>query len=240
MPHVCEVIYKTLKKDYLSLPLCEEDWLTLVENTNARWQFPNAWGAVDGKHVHLLHPPNSGSEFYNYKGFHSIVLMAIVGYDYKFLYVNVGCQGSISGRGVFKNTDLHLALETKQLGLPDPKPLPYCIDCSNIDPVPFILVGDEAFPLSKYLMKPYAQRNLDDERRIYNYRMSVTENAFGILVNRFRLWVGRCNLSPDKASILLLASLVLHNMSCTKSKKILIYHLASLTPSLIVAKFWKD
>ena len=58
VPHVCEVIYKTLKKDYLTLPLCEEDWLTLVENTNARWQFPNALGAVDGKHVHLLHPPN--------------------------------------------------------------------------------------------------------------------------------------------------------------------------------------
>ena len=103
--------------------------------------------------------------------------------------------------GVFKNTDLHLALETKQLGLPDPKPLPHFIDSSNIDPVPFVLVGDEAFPLSEYLMKPYAQRNLDDERRIYNYRMSrlrrVTENAFGILVNRFRLWVGRCNLSPE-------------------------------------------
>ena len=108
--------------------------------------------------------------------------------------MNVGCLGRISDGGVFKNTDLHLALDTKQLGLPDPKPLPHFID-----PVPFVLVGDKAFPLSEYLMKPYALRNLDDERRIYNYRMSrlrrFTENAFGILVNRFRLWVGRCHLT---------------------------------------------
>ena len=118
--------------------------------------------------------------------------MAIVGYDYKFLCVNVGCQGRISDGDVFKNTDLHLALETKQLGLPDPKPLPHFIDSSNIDPAPFVIVEDEAFPLSEYLMKPYAQRNLNDERRIYNYRTSrlrrVTENAFGILVIDFVCW----------------------------------------------------
>ena len=199
--------------------------------------------AVDGKHVHLLLPPNSGSEFYNYKGFHSIVLMAIVGSDYKFLYVNVGCQGRISDGGVFKNTDLHLALETKQFGFPDPKPLPHFIDSSNVDPVHFVIVGNEAFPLSEYLMIPYAQRNLNAERRIYNYRTSrlrrITENAFGILVNRFRLWVGRCDHSLDKVSILLLASLVLHKCYAQNQRNP-IYHLASLTQSLIVANFWKD
>ena len=70
-------------------------------------------------------------------------------------------------------------------------------------------------------MKPYAVNKLSDERRICNYRLSrlrrVAENAFGILVNRFRLWIERCNLSPYKACTLLLAFLVLRNMLCAKS-----------------------
>ena len=152
IPHVCSVIYKSLKEEYLTLPSCEEDWLTLVENTDYRWQFPNVWGAIDGKHVHLLHPANSGSEDFNYKGFHSIVLMAIVGFDYKFLYVNVRCQGRISDGSVFKNTDLQKELEHRQLNLPDPKSLPSFAGSSNADtdndPMPSVIVGDDAFPLS--------------------------------------------------------------------------------------------
>ena len=49
--------------------------------------------------------------------------------------------------------------------------------------LPFVLVGDEAFPLKEYLMKPYPGRDLNEERRVYNYSLSrarrVIENAFG-------------------------------------------------------------
>ena len=61
------------------MPQNEEEWLNLAKKTNSRWQFPNSFG--------------TGSEFCNYKGFCSLVLMSIVNYDYKFLYVDVGCQG---------------------------------------------------------------------------------------------------------------------------------------------------
>ncbi|KAL3246150.1 hypothetical protein MRX96_057886 [Rhipicephalus microplus] len=64
----------------------------------------------------------------------------------------------------------------------------------NEGPLPYVFVGDEAFPLKEYVMRPYARRTLhedDDksyERRVFNYRMSrarrTIENTFGILAQR--------------------------------------------------------
>ena len=69
-------------------------------------------------------PPNMGSLYYNYKGFHSIVLLALVDADYKFMYVDVVANGSSSDAGIFQTTDLRQALEDDAAGLPPPEPLP--------------------------------------------------------------------------------------------------------------------
>ena len=57
--------------------------------------------------------------------------------------------------------------------------------------VPFVIVGDDIFPLKPWLMKPYPGKNLDQYQRIYNYRLSrvrrTIENAFGILVAKWRI-----------------------------------------------------
>ena len=67
------------------------------------WQFPHCIGAIDGKHIALFSPVNSGSTYFNYKGFLSIVLLALVDADYKLTYVDIGCQGPISDGRIFKN-----------------------------------------------------------------------------------------------------------------------------------------
>ena len=103
---------------------------------------------------------------------------------FRFLYVDVGCQGRISDGGVFSHTTLHRAIEEGTIGFPPDAPYP-----GTDEPRPFAMVGDEAFPLRSYLMKPFPQRNLTYEQRIYNYRLSrarrTVENAFGILANRY-------------------------------------------------------
>ena len=50
--------------------------------------------------------------------------MALVDGDYKFKYVDVGCNGRISDGGVFKNCSLSTALEANQLNIPKAAPLP--------------------------------------------------------------------------------------------------------------------
>ena len=95
----------------------------------------------------------------------------------------MGCQGRISDGGVFHNTSLHRAIEDGTARIPRNGALP------NTDVVlPYAIVGDEAFPLRSYLMKPFPQRNLTRDQRRYNYRISrarrIVENAFGVLANR--------------------------------------------------------
>ena len=82
------------------------------------------------------------------------------------------------------------ALVNGSLGLPRPRLLPESTDKSfdgsyTNKPVSFYLARDDAFPLENNIMKPYSQRNLSEEKMIFNYRLSrarrISENAFGIL-----------------------------------------------------------
>ena len=216
---VCKAIYEVLMPVYMKIPNEESEWLRLCDASFERWNFPHCFAAADGKHIAITKPPGSGSMYYNYKGFFSIVLMALVDYDYKFLAVDVGCQGRISDGGVFKNSQLFSAFKNNTVNIPKPKPLPN----SSSPDVPFFFVADDAFSLSEFCMKPFSVRNLTELLRIFNYRLSrkrrVSENAFGIWGNRFRLFSVRNNLDPDTTTLCVLASLVLHNMLREKSRE---------------------
>lgn len=132
---------------------------------------------MDGKHIAIRCPLKSGSNYYNYKQFYSIGLLALVDADYKFKYKDCGCNGRVSDGGVFANSTLFQTLESNTFHIPPGKPLP-----QRNTHVPFVIVGDEAFPLKSYLMKPYPSRNLDQNKRTFNYRLSrarrIVENVF--------------------------------------------------------------
>ena len=192
------------------VPDTESEWKHIAEQFEQQWNFPHCVGAMDGKHVIIRPPPNTGSYYFNYKHSFSIVLLAVVDADYKFTYVDVGCNGRISDGGVLKNSSLHPALEENTLNLPSPEPLP-----GNSDPIPYMIVADDAFPLKQYILKPYSQHGLTNEKRIYNYRLSrarrIVENAFGILANRFRIFMQPIGLVPETVERIVLACCSLHN-----------------------------
>nr|CAI5839393.1 unnamed protein product [Callosobruchus analis] len=70
------------------------------------WQFENCLGAMDGKHILIKKPSNSGSYYFNYKGTFSVVLFAIVNANYEFLYVHTGTNGRVSDGGIWNNTGI--------------------------------------------------------------------------------------------------------------------------------------
>ena len=132
-----------------------------------------------------------------------------------FLYIDVGRNGRMSDGGVFANTPIYEKLQSNDLRLPPDKPLP-----GREKPIPHLIVGDDAFPLKTYLMKPYPSRELDITKRIFNYRLSrarrIVENVFGILSSRFGVFKKAIPLEPEKAEKVILACCVLHNFLRSK------------------------
>ena len=87
--------------------------------------------------------------------------------NYKFVYVDIGAAGRAGNAGVFADLSMKKALLTNSLDLPDAVALP-----GVSAKVSHHIVGDDAFPLSTRLVKPFPFRNLQKEKRIFNYRLS--------------------------------------------------------------------
>ncbi|KAG8278504.1 hypothetical protein J6590_108213 [Homalodisca vitripennis] len=148
VPEVCSALVSMLE-DYIKTPSKPEEWKSIATDFKRAWQFDQCIGTLDGKHIVIKAPENSGSTFFNYKSYHSIVLMALVDSNYSFIYVNIGCQGRISDGGVFKNCSLWRILENGT-GLPEEEALP-----GRLFAVPYVIVADDAFALNKHITKPF-------------------------------------------------------------------------------------
>jgi len=129
----CEAIWNKLSPTALTQPT-EEEWKKKGEEFYSLWQFRNCIGAIDGKHIEI----------------HFCSSLGFVDASYKFTIIDVGGYGKSSDEGLFTRSILGKSLEPNMLNIPNSKPPP------NIEePLPFVIVGDEAFPLKKYLLRPY-------------------------------------------------------------------------------------
>lgn len=191
----------------LQFPKNTDEWLEVAQKFNDMWNFPNCGGAIDGKHVRITPPANCGSFYYNYKGFFSIVMMAVVNANYEFIYLDIGTNGRHSDASILERTEFFKRLQNETLHLPT--------NAQTVDGLNFVFIADDAFALGDHLLKPFPMRGLTSEQRIFNYRLSrarrVVENAFGILANRFRIFQTAINLAMYKIDTVVLACCILHN-----------------------------
>ena len=191
-------------------PATEEEWKIVGEQFEFRWNFPHCLGGVDGKHVWITPPSESGSYYWNYKGYNSLVLMAVVNANYEFIMADIGTNGRVSDGGVIDNTEFGKRLKDEKLCIPHES-----ITANSDCVLPYVFVGDEAFALRTDFLKPYSQKDLDNEKRVFNYRLSrarrVAENAFGIMASRFRIFHTCINLKLTSIDKVFMACVVLHN-----------------------------
>ena len=208
---VCEVIWDILSPEHVRMPSTDREWLAVSKQYEQIWNFPHCIGAIDGKHVVIQAPKCGGSSHFNYKGTHSIVLLALCDAHYRFIMIDVGDAGRPSDGGVLSNSDFGKALQNNSLPLPSDRPLPG----TSSPNVPFVFVGDEAFPLKLNMMRPYPRKNLTQAQSIYNYRLSrarrVIENSFGILAARWRIFCRPIIADPERVVTYTKAAIALHN-----------------------------
>lgn len=133
--------------------------------------------------------------------------------------VDIGATGRQSDGGVWANSEMGRRMREGALDIPPAEPL-----IPGGPKIPYCLVGDEAFPLTKYPMRPYPRSGqLDLCRRIFNYRLSrarrIVECAFGILTSTFRIFGKNMSTKLDNTLEIIKASICLHNFILTHDPK---------------------
>ncbi len=108
-------------------------------------------------------------------------MLALVEGDYKFIWADIGVNGFAFDVQVFVDSELS---DDGVIGFPELDPFP-----NDDQDLSYLIIGDDAFPLRTWMMKPVGRHNLPEHDRIFNYRISsarqIVKNAFGILGNRF-------------------------------------------------------
>lgn len=131
--------------------------------------------------------------------------------------VDIGAQGRHSDGGIFKGSIMGQRFQNKQMDLPPSCPLS---NHSNVS-VPYMLVADAAFQLNEYTLRPYPSNKLNRSRKIFNYRLSrarrVVENAFGIMVSKWRIYRKPINAPLKTCESIVKATVYLHNFLLSTS-----------------------
>ena len=158
-------------------------------------------------------PKHAGSVCFNYKGFHSIVLLAICDAKYCFKILDIGHFGSTNDASELSKSQFGKLFEEHPTQLHLPK-----TSTHGNKNLPYVLVGDDIFPLKLWLLEPYPGKNLSESERVFNYRLSrarrTIENAFGILVAKWRIFRKPIRGNVDLVNKIVQATVCLRSYLC--------------------------
>ena len=168
-------------------------------------RIPNVFGAIDGSHIPIKAPHLYPVDYFNRKGFYSIVLQAVVDHKKKFLDVCVGWPGSTHDSRVLVNSNLYNKFNNQTNIV------------SNYFNNKYIL-GDGGYPNLSWLIVPYKDtgRGLTQKQSYFNLKHSQTrikvEQAFGLLKGRWRCLLHNLEVSFEIVSHIITACCILHNI----------------------------
>lgn len=93
-------------------------WFSIADQCHRKTDFPNCIDAIDEKHIRCINARKSGSNYFNYKHFFSVVLMAVVDASMNFIGIDMSAYGSARDSTVIRDIPLGRKHYLGQLNLP--------------------------------------------------------------------------------------------------------------------------
>lgn len=182
----------------------------MLEDLRKDDNFPTV-GAIDGKRESIFSLA-SGSLYYNYKNFFSIVLLAVTDGNYTLIFIDVGSYGTEGDSGIFDKSDVGKLFASGSMFPPSSK-LP------NSDILmPYVFVGDQTFRMHPKMKKSFSRRiaSTDNQKAIFNYSLSrahrVSENIFTLLSQMLRIFYSPISIKSQTTGDLIIVACCLHNL----------------------------
>ena len=194
----CGAIKKNLLRKFINWP-SPSTMDRYAQEFQDLQQIPYVVGAVDGSHIPIVAPRLHAPDYYNRKGFHSILLQGVVSAKCLFWDFDIGWAGSMHDANLWSRTAIGQYCEAGKL-------------------YPYTLVGDVAYPCRPWMLAPFKghKDGLSREEYHWNFVQSSTrmcvERAFGMLKGRWRILLKRVDVHLKNVPDLVLTCLVLHNM----------------------------
>lgn len=200
---VCEAVVSILTPQFVTVPRGDvlRDTVLRFEQ---RYGVPQVAGVIGAFHVAIRPPDGCTGQYYNSKGWHSVVLQAVVDSDRRFWDLNVGSPGNSSDAQVFLTSELY-GWGAEGTLFP------------NVDgkAVPLHLIGSRSYPLLPWLMTPFPEPSRPEQTEL-NKQLS---SALGAAPLAFRHLKGRwcCLLKRNDSDLSFLPTLIaacctLHNI----------------------------
>ncbi|XP_069965543.1 uncharacterized protein [Bactrocera oleae] len=201
----CEEVWKTMSSYINKLPPKKEDIAGYISGF-CKLGYPQC---IDGCHIKVRPNETIAKEYLNNRGWYSIILLALVDYRCRFLYVNIGAPGLCNYAQTYNASALRLLLNNNDLLTG------YKKEIDGVQ-IPVHIIGDSTFEFSKSLMTPYPNDiSLTESQKQFNNKLlackGIVNNAFRHVKARFRrIGVGIDNRKGN-APLIIRATCILHN-----------------------------
>ena len=171
-----------IRNDFIKFPTTVAETSASIATFETLSDLPNIAGAIDGTHVKIRAPKESAVDYFSRYQQHDVVVQGIVDGRKIFLDVAAGFPGSMHDARVLRNSSIYERAEQGNILAVGPI---HRIGPHEIQPY---VVGDSAYPLSRWLQKPYPEGTRDPNEIRFNQQLSAARvKAFGILRGRWRI-----------------------------------------------------
>jgi hypothetical protein len=154
---------RVIVPELIKWPTSLEQLMVKEKEFDKLWGFPMTIGAIDGCHVPFHPPKRYQSDYYNFKGWYSVNMLVISDAKYQCLYAKAGIPGRCSDVGAFMSTSIYQKAMNGTL-------FPSYSRYLNGVKIPFHLLGDGAFRLEAWMMKPFRKQSTEPEEILFNKR----------------------------------------------------------------------